>query len=111
VGTDPFSTHGALLSEIRSGSFSNNIALQLADFAASSSSAMKDPFAPLTFTWYAAQLSDVNLPLINKTGATQFRLSFSKDDNDDLSSDYIKFYSGNSTSTNVPQLIVTYYIP
>ena len=111
VGTDPFGTHGNLLSEIRSGSFSNNIALQTGDFSAPASSTIRDQFVGLTFTWYGAQLSDANLLLVNKTATTQFRLSFSKDDNDDLSADYIKFYSGNSTSTNVPQLVVSYYTP
>ncbi len=42
---------------------------------------------------------------------TQFRLSFHRDDNDDLGTDYIKFFSGNSTDDNKPELIVTYYIP
>jgi len=111
VGTDPFGTHGNLLSEIRSGSFSNNIALQTGDFSAPASSTIRDQFVGLTFTWFGAQLSDANLLLVNKTATTQFRLSFSKDDNDDLSADYIKFYSGNSTSTNVPQLVVSYYTP
>ncbi len=112
VGTDPFSTHGTLSAEICRGSFSNNVALQLGDFsAAATSGSVRDPFAALTSTWYATQLADTNLSLINKTGTTQFRLSFSKDDNDDLGSDYVKFYSGNSTSANMPQLIVIYYIP
>ncbi len=30
---------------------------------------------------------------VNKTGTTQFRASFTLDDNDDLGSDYIGFYS------------------
>jgi hypothetical protein len=111
VGTDPFSTHGVLSLEIRSGGFSNNLALQIVDFSAAPSSSTRDPFSSLTYSWYAAQLSDSNLPLINKVGHTQFRLSFAKDDNDDLGADSIKFYSGNSTSANVPQLIITYYIP
>jgi hypothetical protein len=112
VGTDPFSTHGPLLSEICRGAFSNNVALQLGDFAAAASTgSTKDAFAAQTSTWYAAQLSDANLAFVNKLGATQFRLAFTKDDNDDLGSDYVKFYSGNSTSANVPQLIVVYFIP
>jgi hypothetical protein len=49
--------------------------------------------------------------LINKTGLTQFRLSFTKDDNDDLGSDYVKFFSGNSISGYQPQLIIKYYVP
>jgi hypothetical protein len=70
-----------------------------------------DLFTPFTFSWYAAQLSDAKLGLINKTGLTQFRLAFTKDDNDDLGSDYVKFFSGNAISANRPQLIVTYYVP
>ena len=111
-GSDPFGTHGALLLEICNGSFSNSNALQAADFsAAASPGALRDQVAGLTFSWYGAQLDNTNLFLINKIGTTQFRLLFSKDDNDDLDADYIKFFSGNSTSDNLPQLIVTYYVP
>jgi hypothetical protein len=47
--------------------------------------------------------------LINKTGKTQFRIYFSLDDNDDLSADYIGWFSGNDTSSaNWPTLEVTY---
>jgi hypothetical protein len=42
-------------------------------------------------------------------GATQLRVYFARDDNDDGRSDYIGYYSGdNSTSANRPQLVVTY---
>lgn len=111
-GTDPFGTHGALTSEMRSGSFSDNATLQLDDFSTPASpKAVRDQFAPLTFTWYVAQLDNANLVLINKAGLTQFRLSFAKDDNDDRGSDYVKFFSGNSISSNQPQLIIMYYVP
>jgi hypothetical protein len=111
-GTDPFGTHGALGSEIRSGSFSDGAALQVDDFSTPASpNAVRDQFAPLTFSWYIAQLSNANLALINKAGLTQFRLAFTKDDNDDLGSDYVKFFSGNSISGYQPQLIITYYVP
>lgn len=112
VGTDPFGTHGALIAEIRNGPFNNNLALQTGDFsAAATPGSVRDSFAALTFSWYGAQLGDVNLPFVSRTGTTQFRLFFSRDDNDDLSADYMKFYSGNSTSANMPQLTVTYYVP
>jgi hypothetical protein len=112
VGTDPFSTHGTLFLEIRNGSFSNSAALQIGDFSAAvSPGALRDPFASLTSSWYGAPLRNTNLLLINKFGTTQFRLLFSKDDNDDLGADYIKFFSGNSTADNLPQLIITYSIP
>ncbi|RPJ21670.1 MAG: hypothetical protein EHM33_25505 [Chloroflexi bacterium] len=112
VGADPFGTHGALLAEIRNGPFNNNAALQTADFStAASPGAVRDQFAGLTFSWYAAQLSNANLLLINKAGVTQFRLFFSKDDNDDQGTDTIKLFSGNSIDANKPELIVTYYTP
>ena len=49
--------------------------------------------------------------MISKSGTTQFRLFFSKDDNDDQNADFLKFYSGDSTAANAPELIVTYYLP
>jgi hypothetical protein len=112
VGVDPFTTHGNLLAEIRKGSFSNNPALQLGDFAWPASSAVQDQFIPLTSNWYSATLKDVNLALINKIGMTQFRVRFTKDDDDDLKADYLKFFSGNAASTaDWPKLIITYYMP
>lgn len=112
VGADPFGTHGLLLLEICNSSFSNSNALQAADFSAPASpGALRDQVLGFTFSWYGAQLSNPNLLFINKFGTTQFRLLFIKDDNDDLDADYMKFFSGNSTSDNMPQLSVTYYVP
>jgi hypothetical protein len=112
VGADPFKTHGALLVEIRNGPFNNSAALQTADFsAAASPGATRDQLASLTYSWYAVQLSNANLLRINKGGVTQFRLLFSKDDNDDRGADLMKFFSGNSVDANQPELIVTYYEP
>ena len=111
-GSDPFGTHGALLSEIRKDTFGKNAILQAADFsAAATPGSVKDTFVELTSDWYATELRNANLTLINKAGITQFRLFFSKDDNDDLNADTVKFYSGNALSAAMPQLIVTYYIP
>ena len=108
VGTDPFNTHGNLLLEIRNGTFSNDIALNLEDFSAIANiGSTQDKFSAADASWYTASLSNINLGLVNKVGVTQFRLLFSKDDNDDLGADYVKFFSGNSAS-DLPQLIVTY---
>lgn len=109
VGTDPFATHGPLLAEIRSGSFNNSVRLQNEDFSAPASPGSGlERVSSLTSDLYAVNLSALNLGLINKTGMTQFRLAFSKDDNDDRSADYIKFFSGDSAFENQPQLIVVY---
>ncbi|MBI5953696.1 MAG: cadherin domain-containing protein [Chloroflexi bacterium] len=108
TGTDPFGTHGNLLLEIRNGTFNNDIALSLGDFsAAADSGSSQDKFTAADSGWYTASLGNANLALLNKYGVTQFRLLFSKDDNDDMSADYAKFFSGNSTS-DLPQLVVTY---
>jgi hypothetical protein len=108
VGIDPFITHGALLLDINNA-FSNNVGLQAGDFSAAvSPGAVQEQVTSQTFSWYMAQVSNTNFRYINKTGTTQFRLQFSKDDNDDLGADYIKLFSGNSTSDNKPQLMVTY---
>jgi hypothetical protein len=112
VGTDPIGTHGALVAEIRNGAFGNSTPLQTSDFsAAASPGAMRDSFASLTFSWYAAQLPNSELVLINKSGITQFRLLFTSDDNDDLGSDHMKFFSGNSIDANRPELIIQYFVP
>lgn len=108
VGTDPFNTHGSLLLEIRNGTFSNNIALSLADFAVIANiGSTQDPFSGAVDNWHTASLSGINLSHVNKHGTTQFRLMFAKDDNDDMGADYVKFFSGNSSSSQ-PELVVTY---
>lgn len=111
VGTDPFLTHGKMLLEIRNGLFSNDFDLKLGDFAADPSSVAHDTFVGLTYSWYTAKVSYPNLVFVNQHGVTQFRLRFSLDDNDDLSADYIRFFSGEAQDSFQPQLIVTYTLP
>ncbi len=113
TGTNPFTTHGALYVDIRSGAFGGNSALQISDFqiAASQNAAGTIPNAP-TNGWYSKAWTSGIFSYINKSGLTQFRLRFQKDDNDDLGADLIKFYSGDvSTISYRPQLIVEYVVP
>jgi hypothetical protein len=112
LGMDPFATHGALFLIMRNGTFGGSAILDASDFSAPvSSGTVADPFAALTSSWYAAELGTANLLSINKFGITQFRLFFSRDDNDDMGSDYVKFYSGNWIESEKPELIITYYLP
>jgi uncharacterized delta-60 repeat protein len=111
VGTDPFTTHGSLLLEIRNGLFSNDLDLKPSDFSASPSSSKQDKFSASTDGWYTANLAVSNLAFVNRFGPTQFRLRFNLDDNDDLNADYVKFFSGDATTENQPQLVVTYVLP
>ena len=111
-GTNPFTTHGSLLVDVRKGTFSSNPALQLSDF--------KDPASRkkvLIYTnmpvesWYSGSFQPADFPYINLTGVTQFRLRFALDDNNDLGADFLKIHSGNADPADQPQLIVEYYVP
>jgi hypothetical protein len=112
IGTSLFTTHGALLVDVRRGAFSNSSTLQLGDFKATSS---KDAVGSIPKTpvsgWYTKNFSSAAFTYINKTGVTQFRLRFTKDDDNDSIADYLKFYSGNAGAAYQPQLIVEYYVP
>ncbi len=111
TGSNPFTVLGNLYASIREGWFGSSSALQLADFKATATDTRVGVFddTPVN-SWYSATLNGTGCDDINTTGLTQFRLFFSKDDNDDLTADYMKFYSGDASSWN-PRLIVTYTLP
>jgi hypothetical protein len=109
VGGDPFNKLNALTVDLRSGAFADNPKLQLGDFRAASNLAGVMSFANvLESGWYTATLSPTDLDFINQAGLTQFRLRFTKDDNDNQTANFLKLYSGNSDAGNRPQLIITY---
>jgi hypothetical protein len=112
TGTLPFTTHGNLFADLSKGGFNGNKVLEVADFEA--------PFKKtkvLTYTdsrindWYSQSLAATYFPFVSLTGITQFRLQFTKDDNDDSGADVLKIYSGNAASANRPQLIIEFYVP
>jgi hypothetical protein len=116
VGTNPFTTHKNILVDIRKGLFSsflNSGALQLGSFQApadmySAGTILNNPVDG----WYWTTLDSKALAYINLSGATQMRLGFQLGDNDDLSADYINFYSGNyEVQKDCPQLQIKYYLP
>ncbi|MGE5251736.1 MAG: choice-of-anchor Q domain-containing protein, partial [Bacteroidota bacterium] len=113
VGTDPFTTHQYILADMRSGFFSTLEALQTKDFSAASSrpSAFSILNTPVN-GWYSAPLAPTRFMYINRSGLTQIRLRFRLDDDNDLSADYLKFYSGDiGVSSARPRLVITYYVP
>jgi len=61
-----------------------------------------------------ASLKSTAFRFINLIGLTQFRIRYLQDDNDNMSADYYKFYSGD-TSTNPinpkPELTIVFYVP
>ncbi len=112
TGSNPFNVLTSLLADIRKPYFGSASTLQLADFKASSSATKVATFNETPIGgWYSAVLNSAGRNNINKNNLTQFRLYFSKDDNNDLGADFMKFFSGNASASNRPILIVNYYEP
>lgn len=113
TGTNPFTILGNLLVDIRRPYFGTSPSLQLTDFGAAPSKAKVGTFDPTpdSASWYSAALTPDGYTYINKTNLTQFRLYFSKDDNDNRSADYMKFFSGNALPPDRPLLVITYTLP
>lgn len=111
VGTNPFTVLGGLLVDIRKGFFGTS-ALQTTDFQAAASAAKVSTINKVPQAgWYSGIISLTGRNNIFKTGTTQFRLYFTKDDdNNKADADYMMFVSGNPTS-NKPQLIISYFEP
>ena len=109
-GTNPFTTHGTCWVDVQTGGLSGSTALETGDFQAIATAAQATSLsnAANNGDWSTGGLNAAGLAAINKTGTTQFRVYFNLDDNDDTGNDYIGYYSGEATSANRPQLVVTY---
>ncbi len=110
-GSNPFNTHGACWVDVHSGGLGGSTALANGDFEAvgdvAKTANLSNPAA--NGDWSEGSFDPVGLTAVSKTGTTQLRFYFDLDDNDDRGNDYVGFYSGNNgTSTNHPQLVVTY---
>ncbi len=113
TGTDPFTTHGSLLADIKKGTFGAS-PLEIDDFQATASKTNIGHFSAVSGStgWYQLALGSTNYKYINKSGVTQFRLRFTKDNNDDHGADYVSFYAGSATTaSNRPLLIIEYTQP
>ena len=109
AGTSPFATHGKLLVDAKLGAFSNKATLQAADFQGAATRAAATTIGKTAVAgWYSASLGATH---VNRTGLTQLRLRFTKDDNNDKGGDYLSFYSGNASTLLRPVLEVEYYVP
>lgn len=118
TGTDPFTTHGGINVDIKSGAFGafgpfSFNSLQISDFQSSSSLSSTGQIQnnPVSM-WYWTMLNSSAFPYINLTGTTQLRLAFQLDDNNDGGNDYLKFYSGDAADQgNRPYLLIEYLVP
>jgi hypothetical protein len=112
VGTNPFTTHGVLRADIRKPFFGSTDALATQDFNATATKNTAASFSATPVSGgnsYESIFSAASLQYINKAGITQFRLRFTLDDNDDLSADLLRFFSGNySVVSDRPELEIEY---
>jgi len=109
-GTNPFAVFGAMSADV-ADAFGGNLALASGDFQAASTAAAVCTLSNATAngSWSTCVFNASGHAAIDKAGKTQVRLAFARDDNDDLSADWIGYFSGdNATAANRPQLIVTY---
>ena len=113
TGTSPFSTHGNLWVDVKTGAYGASNSLAISDFEAASTSTqvtnLSNPLA--NGNWANGFFNSTGLSAINLLGRTQVKVRFNLDDNDDLSSDYMGFNSGEATAISRPVLIVTYTLP
>lgn len=118
TGTNPFTTHGNISVDIKKGYFGSSgligvNSLDRGDFQALASLNNAGVILnnPVT-DWYWTVLDPSASQFVNSTGVTEFRLRFQLGDNADRGNDWIRFYSGNySSSISHPMLQIEYYIP
>ncbi|MEA2564289.1 MAG: hypothetical protein QOH06_5793 [Acidobacteriota bacterium] len=114
LGTNPFTTHGACRVDVKTGGFSNNLALELTDFQNTPTgelvSILSNPADNGTSSY--ATLNGKGLAGINRTGTTQLRLYFEKGDDNDSTGDAILFIAGEDANASLqPRLEVKYMVP
>ena len=90
---DLFSQFRGTSLNIKKGAYSKNPALQPADFRATGLEMRGVSLAPIDSEpgCYQATIKTPHVGQINKTGLTQFRIRFRKDDNDNNLADQISF--------------------
>lgn len=108
VSGKPWNGHGNLVLDVRNGPFLKT-RLQLKDFntPASVKNAATIANTPVD-GWYSVEISHLT-GQIKRDGVTQFRIRFATGDDNDLSADLLKIFSGNSTF--MPELVIDYSIP
>jgi hypothetical protein len=111
-GTNPYTTHGPLLVDIKSPFFGGGVSLLKWDFQAGAGAAnVANCAAAAVSGWYSCEMTN-SFSFVNLLGSTQFRMGFTLDDNDDGGADLVRFNSGNHANAAYwPVLIVEYYVP
>jgi hypothetical protein len=116
TGSDPFLSLGLLQVDMRKPDFGAP-SLELLDFNAAPAKTNVGSFSSsLSTPWHRAILNNAAERYVNLLGTTQFRLSFTLDDDDNNTADFIRFYSGDShtgssPAASRPKLTITYTLP
>jgi len=113
-GGNPLTTFRGLMVDMKKGYFGTTSTLRTSDFQAAASKSYGAFHPALVSGWYSIDLTGAK-GYVNKTssssGRTQIRLRFKLDDNNNAVANYLRLYSGNSTTSVRPRLVVTYYVP
>ena len=111
-GANPFASLGSLYVDMRAPMFGSSVALELADFNFTAKKIKAGVFnANPVSGWYSARFNNGGNLNVSRTGATQLRLYFSVDDNNNNIADLIRFYSGNAAAGDRPKLLIQYFVP
>ena len=114
-GGNPFTMFKGMMVDLKKGFFGTMSALQASDFQAQAGQTIT-PAAQVAGAVYTFDLGSAAGDAVNKlstyAGVTQLRLRFKLDDNNNLTANYIKLFSGNYATTGYrPALVIKYYVP
>lgn len=109
IGESPYQALGPCLVDVNTGGFSDNTALESADFNAAATAMAAGTLSAATIEgdWSEASLSSAGIGAINADGYTQIRAYCAVDDNGNNTQDVANFYSGEETEFS-PELVITY---
>ena len=109
AGTNPFTILGTCTVDM-SNAFGGSTTAAISDFEAAATTSGVASMSNVTTngTFSTGTLSAAGRTAINKVGTTQFKVYFTTDDNNNATSDYIGFYSGEAAAGNKPELVITY---
>lgn len=112
-GTNPFATLGTLLIDIKPSYFGSAATLQLLDFNAYGVLGVGTVINQKIGVYYYGYITDPTILAsnINRYGTTQFRLRFTKDDDDKRNNSYMAFGSANHGTLSYRPVLYIDYIP
>ncbi len=114
AGVNPMGLFGNLIIDVQKNYFGPSLSLTLDDFAAYAGGANGGVVnsVPTGMIYTGSVTTAGGLGQVNRAGYTQFRLRFASPTNADNATNFISFYSGETTATAYrPVLIVFYYVP